>query len=323
MKNGNADIGVLFVLSGLVAAVVIVAFLVAWQKRSGAQSGAGETVDNDENDQDGNSVDDSNGSNAVIGAIAGALGGIANIYSLRSSDTRLRVTVNDGALVDKRRLKATGALGILAKGRQVQVFYEEQVDRICRELAGYIDGYRKNNVDQEVELDYERVLKKVYVPVEGDVVCVSDIHCLQNVGDGSIGVCAIRAARGEIRAPFDCKAGYSKNGEGQIECVSEDGYMVRMYLISESDTGWQRVVSSVAISLNCDDGERVRKGSLLADYPYETLAGRGEMVYAVLEMHAGENKEVDLPDAANSRYRLKINKREKVNYEYAACELVV
>lgn len=95
-----------------------------------------------------------------------------------------------------------------------------------------------NNIEQEAEIDYERVLKKVYVPVEGDVVCVSDIHCLQNLGDGSIGVCAIRAARGEIRAPFDCKAGYSKAGKDQLKCTSEKGYVVRIYLISEIDIGW-------------------------------------------------------------------------------------
>lgn len=95
-----------------------------------------------------------------------------------------------------------------------------------------------NNIEQEAEIDYERVLKKVYVPVEGDVVRVSDIHCLQNLGDGSVGLCAIRATRGEIRAPFDCKAGYSKAGEGQIECTSEEGYVVRIYLISGIDTRW-------------------------------------------------------------------------------------
>ena len=242
---------------------------------------------------------------------------------MRSSDTRLRVTVNNGALVDRRKLKATGALGILAKGRQVQVFYEDQVERICRELGRYIDGHRKDNIEQEAEIDYERVLKKVYVPVEGDVVRVSDIHCLQNLGDGSVGLCAIRATRGEIRAPFDCKAGYSKAGEGQIECTSEEGYVVRIYLISEIDTGWRRTQSYVDIRLTCGDGEKVRKGRLLAEYPYETLAGRGETVYAVLEVHSDENADTGHSGGIDKGYQLKINRREKVNYEYVACELVV
>ena len=136
-------------------------------------------------------------------------------------------------------------------------------------------------------------------------------------------MCAIRATRGEIRAPFDCKAGYSKAGEGQIECTSEEGYVVRIYLISEIDTGWQRTQSYVDIRLTCGDGEKVRKGRLLAEYPYETLAGRGETVYAVLEVHSDENADTGHSGGIDKGYQLKINKREKVNYEYVACELVV
>ena len=129
--------------------------------------------------------------------------------------------------------------------------------------------------------------------------------------------------RGEIRAPFGCKAGYSKAGEGQIECTSEEGYVVRIYLISEIDTGWQRTQSYVDIRLTCGDGEKVRKGRLLAEYPYETLAGRGETVYAVLEVHSDENADTGHSGGIDKGYQLKINRREKVNYEYVACELVV
>ncbi len=343
MKSWNADMDVLFALSGFgdmenefavaivlaVVAVMAAVCLAVWIRKY-VRGNASERLEDSQDEREDRETSSEVTANAdyadgygAVNAIVGALGGTANIYSLRSSDTRLRVTVNNGALVDRRRLKATGALGILAKGRQVQVFYEDQVERICRELGRYIDGHRKDDIEQEAEIDYERVLKKVYVPVEGDVVCVSDIHCLQNLGDGSVGVCAIRATRGEIRAPFDCKAGYSKAGEGQIECTSEEGYMVRIYLISEIDTGWQRIQNYVDIRLACGDGEKVRKGRLLAEYPYETLAGRGETVYAVLEVYSGENADTGHSGGTDKGYQLKINRREKVDYEYVACELVV
>ncbi|MDD6405659.1 MAG: PTS transporter subunit EIIB [Clostridiales bacterium] len=344
MKDWNADMDVLFALLGInnmenefavaialaAVAVAAAACLILWLKRSDERAG-----------MDGGTVDMGNGPNgqnggtkrAVVSDIAVALGGTANIYSIMSSDTRLRVTVNDGALVDRRRLKATGALGVLAKGRQVQVFYEDQVERICRELTRYIDCHRKNDMEQEAEIDYERVIKKVYVPVEGDVVRISDIYSLQDLGNRGVGVCAIRAARGEIRAPFDCQAGYSKTGEGQLECESEDGCVVRIRLIAEKNTGWKRTTHPVDIRLLCDDGERVRKGRLLAEYPYETLAGKGEEVYAVMEVYAvdvdqkysGERVTDGIPvriEKRNSRCSLKVNIREKVNYEYVACEMV-
>ena len=313
MRNLNADMDVLFALTGInnienefmVAMVLVIVCLAAavcltvWIRKyvRGNASGSLEDSQDEREDREYSSEDNYIDGDAVA----------------------IRVTVNNGALVDRRKLKATGALGILAKGRQVQVFYEDQVERICRELGRYIDGHRKDNIEQEAEIDYERVLKKVYVPVEGDVVRVSDIHCLQNLGDGSVGLCAIRATRGEIRAPFDCKAGYSKAGEGQIECTSEEGYVVRIYLISEIDTGWQRTQSYVDIRLTCGDGEKVRKGRLLAEYPYETLAGRGETVYAVLEVHSDENADTGHSGGIDKGYQLKINRREKVNYEYVAC----
>ena len=341
MRNLNADMDVLFALTGInnienefmVAMVLVIVCLAAavcltvWIRKyvRGNASGSLEDSQDEREDREYSSEDNYIDGDAVAIAIAGALGGTANIYSLRSSDTRLRVTVNNGALVDRRKLKATGALGILAKGRQVQVFYEDQVERICRELGRYIDGHRKDNIEQEAEIDYERVLKKVYVPVEGDVVRVSDIHCLQNLGDGSVGLCAIRATRGEIRAPFDCKAGYSKARAGQIECVSKEGYVVGIHLIADGQRDWNNVCQPVNIRLMCNEGERVRKGKLLAEYPYETFAGMGDKVYVVLEAYVSESSTSEgerSDEDMDRRYHLVINNGKRVDYEHVACEIV-
>ena len=231
MENWNAYMDVLFnlqeiqqigdsfwlyatVLLLVTAAVILVATCIRKRRENDDEASCedGETDNSDRNAGDRNVNETGN-----LAVIIDALGGMDNIYNLACSDTRLRVTVNDGTLVNRMRLKSSGALGVLAKGRQVQVFYENQVENICRELKRCIESNKYMESEKE-DADYERVLKKVYVPVEGDIVCVSDIHCLQDVGDGSIGVCAIRATRGEIRAPFDCKAGYSKARAGQNAC---------------------------------------------------------------------------------------------------------
>lgn len=275
-------------------------------------------------DVGGRNVSDRNtNESGMMAIIIDALGGMDNIYNLACSDTRLRVTVNDGTLVNRMRFKSSGALGVLAKGRQIQVFYEDQVERICGELKRYIESHRY--VESGKEIDYERVLKKVYVSVEGDVVRVSDIHCIQDVGDGCIGVCAIRAARGEIRAPFDCKVRYSKTRAGQIVCVSKEGYAVEIYLIAEGQRDWQKVRQPINIRLKCDENVSVRKGELLAEYPYETFAGLGDQIYVMMEAYVcgssgpyvgSREKTVDC------RCHLTVNAGEKVNYEYVACEIV-
>ncbi len=368
MENCNACVDVLFILQEIrwmgdsfwlyaiiLLLVVTAVILIAAGLRSRRENDGETSCEDEETDNSVRTVNDSNsgernvsdrgvndrsvgGRNAnetgVLAVIIDALGGMDNIYNLACSDTRLRVTVNDGTLVNRMRLKSSGALGVLAKGRQVQVFYENQVERICRELKRYIENHRYVESEQE-DIDYERVLKKVYVPVEGDVVRVSDIHCLQDVGDGGIGVCAIRATRGEIRAPFDCKAGYSKARAGQIECVSKEGFVIGIYLMADGQRDWKNVRQPVNIRLMYGEGERVRKGKLLAEYPYETFAGMGDKVYVVLEAYVSESgtSEVGTSEAVaagegrtdedmDRRYHLVINTGERVNYEHVACEIV-
>lgn len=189
MENWNAYMDVLFnlqeirqigdsfwlyatVLLLVTAAVILVAACIRKRRENDDEASCedGETDNSDRNAGDRNVNEMGN-----LAVIIDALGGMDNIYNLACSDTRLRVTVNDGTLVNRMRLKSSGALGVLAKGRQVQVFYENQVENICRELKRCIESNKYMESEKE-DADYERVLKKVYVPVEGDIVCVSDIH---------------------------------------------------------------------------------------------------------------------------------------------------
>lgn len=251
-------------------------------------------------------------------SIAAALGGADNIYDVGCSDTRLRVRVNSGELVDRRRLKATGAVGVLAKNREVHVFYDEHAGRICSELKDYLDRLKGDeNKKKSEECRFERVLKKVYTPVEGDVVPLSDIYHVQDVGDGYIGGFAVRAARGEVRAPFDCEAGYSEAGENEIICTAPDGCEARIRLYSGSGAG-------VSAAGSFRNGESVRKGRLLLEYNYDELVACGEPVHAVILVRYA----VSRPAAGKAESEragevfLKVYAKENVNYEHVACMLV-
>lgn len=247
------------------------------------------------------------------GSIAAALGGVDNIYDVGCSDTRLRVRVNRGELVDRRRLKETGAVGVLAKKREVQVFYDERARLICGGLREYIDRMRsRENEEKSEENSFERVLKKVYAPVEGDIVHLSDICHVQDMGDGYVGGFAVRAARGEVRAPFDCKAGYSETGEkaSEIICSSSDGWEVRVRLMVSGQHEPVQIIK-------CANGESVRKGRLLLEYNYDELAAGGEAVYAVA-MVRRVKAEDGRPGQTEGMF-LKVCAKENVNYEHVAC----
>ena len=72
--------------------------------------------------------------------IFSGLGGKENITDLDCCITRLRVTVKDGALVNKEILKQSGAQGVLQHGVGVQIIYGTQVatikNRLDEELTG-------------------------------------------------------------------------------------------------------------------------------------------------------------------------------------------
>ncbi len=66
------------------------------------------------------------------------LGGPANILEIEPCITRLRVEVNDPALVDDGALKSHGAFGVVRSGRVVQVVVGPEAD----DLAAAIDALR-------------------------------------------------------------------------------------------------------------------------------------------------------------------------------------
>lgn len=77
-------------------------------------------------------------SDNVSGEIIKALGGKDNLVTLDCCATRLRLAVKDPSLVDKTALKATGAVGTLIKGENVQIVYGVKVNLIKAALEEYL-----------------------------------------------------------------------------------------------------------------------------------------------------------------------------------------
>ena len=72
--------------------------------------------------------------------IVRGLGGIENIKNVDCCATRLRVTVNDSALVSDALLKKSGAAGVIRRGSGVQVVYGPQVSVIKSELDEFLSS---------------------------------------------------------------------------------------------------------------------------------------------------------------------------------------
>ena len=72
--------------------------------------------------------------------IVRGLGGLENIKNVDCCATRLRVTVNDSALVVDALLKKSGAAGVIRRGSGVQVVYGPQVSVIKSELDEFLSS---------------------------------------------------------------------------------------------------------------------------------------------------------------------------------------
>lgn len=69
-----------------------------------------------------------------------ALGGEKNIKNLDACITRLRVTVNDSALVNKDRLKSLGAAGVMQVGNNIQAIFGPKSDQIKGQIKNIMTG---------------------------------------------------------------------------------------------------------------------------------------------------------------------------------------
>ncbi|SAK45763.1 PTS system N-acetylglucosamine-specific transporter subunit IIBC [Caballeronia hypogeia] len=67
-----------------------------------------------------------------------AFGGRSNIKSLDACITRLRITVNDPALVDDARLKALGAAGVVRVGNGVQAIFGPLSENMKTDMQDYL-----------------------------------------------------------------------------------------------------------------------------------------------------------------------------------------
>ncbi|WP_448061469.1 PTS transporter subunit EIIB [Cellulomonas hominis] len=66
--------------------------------------------------------------------ILAGLGGDANIVDLEPCITRLRVEVDDPALVDEVGLKAAGAIAVVRSGTVVQVVVGTEADTLASDI---------------------------------------------------------------------------------------------------------------------------------------------------------------------------------------------
>lgn len=78
----------------------------------------------------------------ILSLIA-ALGGKENIFSFDACLTRLRVEVNNLALVNTEQLQQLGAIGVVIVGHEVQAIFGKRSDNLRRDLETWFELWQE------------------------------------------------------------------------------------------------------------------------------------------------------------------------------------
>ncbi|MBY6269369.1 glucose-specific PTS transporter subunit IIBC, partial [Parageobacillus thermoglucosidasius] len=147
--------------------------------------------------------------------VLAALGGKENIAHLDACITRLRVSVNDIKQVDKDRLKALGAAGVLEVGNNVQAIFGPKSDILKGQIKDIMEGRaparaQAEKQEETKEANEPKEAKEVKTetiasPLTGEVVPLSEVpdqvFSQKMMGDGF----AIMPTDGTVVSPVDGK----------------------------------------------------------------------------------------------------------------------
>ncbi len=156
--------------------------------------------------------------------VLAAFGGKENISRLDACITRLRVSVNDIKNVNKERLKALGAAGVLEVGNNVQAIFGPKSDNLKTQIKDIIDGNTITPVE-DIESGNNKVVgEDIFVsPLSGKIMELKEVpdQVFSNkmMGDGF----AIKPTKGEVVSPVNGKVATLFPTKHAIGIVADNG----------------------------------------------------------------------------------------------------
>ncbi|GGI14620.1 glucose-specific PTS transporter subunit IIBC [Gottfriedia solisilvae] len=134
-----------------------------------------------------------------------ALGGKDNISSLDACITRLRVQVNAKDEVNKDRLKALGAAGVLEVGNNIQAIFGPKSDTLKTQIKDIMTGKRPvvSKEENKVVTNNPSTDEEIINPIEGEIIPITEVpdqvFSGKMMGDGF----AIIPSEGTVVSPVD------------------------------------------------------------------------------------------------------------------------
>ena len=236
-----------------------------------------------------------------------AMGNKENIAHLDACITRLRVEVRDIAKVDKDKLKALGAAGVLEVGNNIQAIFGPRSETIKSQMKDIMEGNQprptkaaSDNVETEIQQQIEEInpdaLKTDFSkedfasPLDGKLVPITEVpdqvFSERMMGDGF----AIIPSEGIVVSPVD----------GEIISVFPTKHAISI----KSDSGHEMIihVGIDTVKLNgkgfepkIADGEKIKKGQMLMTFDLKYIESNAKStITPVVFTNLRDGEKVDL-----------------------------
>lgn len=190
------------------------------------------------------------------------LGGKENISDIDCCATRLRVTVRDPQKIDKAMLSQSGASGVIAKGKGIQIIYGPHVSVIKSNFENYLDSYEStSSIRKTIEL---------FAHMTGTVIPLESTKD-EAFASGALGKgVAIEPNDGKLYAPCNGKIGMVYDTGHAVNVVSEGGCDVLMHIgIDTVKLGGKFFKTHVK------EGQDIKKGDLLISFDIDAIRKAG------------------------------------------------
>ncbi len=223
---------------------------------------------------------DPSGLSSDVIAVVNLLGGKANIEDVDACMTRLRVTVKDNTKVGSEEAwKQAGAMGLITKDNGVQAVYGPKADILKSDIQDALDsGVEIPSMDVQAKkvvetkdtsfLGREELLVAVATGEVMPIEKVADaVFSQKMMGDGF----AVEPSGSEVVSPIDGEVVSVFPTQHAIGLVTEDGIEVLVHM------GLDTVeLSQSAFDVVVKEGDKVTKGSLLANANWDVVKAEGK-----------------------------------------------
>lgn len=223
---------------------------------------------------------------SISEAITRGLGGKQNIEDVDCCATRLRCTVGDISLVNDEVLRATGASGVVRKGKGVQVIYGPNVTVIKSDLEDYLASATDTIVIKSIVISSPMKGKAANLSTASDEAFAQGM-----MGDGAV----VTPEDSYVYAPEDGEVSFVFDTKHAIGFLTDSGVSLLIHVgidtVNLNGNGFKALVES---------GQKVKKGQPMLKLDLDYLKKHApSIVSPIVCTELEENQKVRLIKEGN------------------------